>query len=585
MKELSGEDLYTAFVAGGNEIISQTNFLNKINMFPVADKDTGNNLAYTLSAVIHNVKPTKSVTLTMKSIAEQALLGARGNSGIIFAQFFQGLAEKTSGEQNLRIPNFCDAVTYGAKRAYEAIYSPVEGTLLTAMRVWSESLEKFKQSKSYASLFNSSQPFLDEAVKNTVNYAHNKKNLDAGAQGFLYFVRGFAQGLYKGNKTQSLAQIKPLLLKTEANKHTFTEAPVYFYCTEFFLENLTLDINQLSDKLHRFGDSLVVAGTDKKARIHIHTNEPAEVAEFLQTHAQLRDQKVDNMLRQYEAAYKRKHNIGIVVDSGCDLSTAFIEENQIHILPLFINTSATSYLDKLTLDLPRLHQLAEQSSEFPTSSQPAPGQIKELYKNLLHYYDALISIHISTDISGTYETAKKVAKEFDARVLVFDSKTLSGGVAFYVKQVLNMIKTGATFSDITKNLAVKDHKQDFYLSVKSLDYIRRSGRVKGFKKILLALVNLRPLMVVKNGKISVVALAFSEKTAIKKLLKKVKRKLKKRKLLAYSLYYSSPSDKLASLRDSMRKLTGVDAQVCLPVSAAIALSIGSGGVGLLLEWD
>lgn len=584
MRELIGYDLYNAFVSGGKELILQTNFLNKINMFPVADKDTGNNLAHTLNAVINNAKPEKSVTSTMESIAQQALLGARGNSGIIFAQFFQGLAEKTRGKQNLRIIAFCEAVSHAVKQAYEAIYSPVEGSVLTAMRVWSETLQKFKHSQNFSTLFRKTQPFLDEAVKNTVKYAHNKNNVDAGAQGFLYFVKGFARALNKVNH-KTFSTINQSLILDIADEHNFTQVPKFRFCTEFFLQNLTQEVSNLRDELHQFGDSLVVAGNKDRARIHIHTNNPAHVAEMLEEHASLVEQKADDMLRQYEVSHSPKHHIAIVVDSGCDLPQDFIEENQIHILPLFINAKGTSYLDKLTLTLPRLHKITQESEKFPTSAQPSPGQIQALYKNLLNYYEGVVSIHISSGISGTFNTVKQVSKQFGNKIVVVDSQTLSGGMAIFVRQALAMIKSGISIQEIGTKLTVDLSKQDFYLSIQSLDYIRRSGRITGLKKILLGLIKLQPLMQAKDGKISVFALTASEKIALNKLVRTVKRKIQQQKLVSYSLFYSSETEKVTILENAMFKLTGLKPKACLPVSAAIALSIGEGGVGLLLEWD
>ena len=126
---VTGKLLYYAFLAGGNQILQHQAEINHINVFPVNDKDTGTNLASTVRWVMDNIKPHKSYKTTVKNIADEALRGARGNSGVIFAQFLHGLNSETENKQKLTLPEFAESVKNSIPYIYEAIANPVEGVI------------------------------------------------------------------------------------------------------------------------------------------------------------------------------------------------------------------------------------------------------------------------------------------------------------------------------------------------------------------------------------------------------------------------------------------------------------------------
>ena len=136
--KIDGRQLYYTFIAGGKKILEQQSFLNKINVFPVNDGDTGSNMAITIRSAIESILPDKSFTVTAKSIAENAIMNARGNSGIIFAQFLFGISKETEERESLTVPQFAECIKNSIPYMYEAVAHPVEGTMLTVIREWSE---------------------------------------------------------------------------------------------------------------------------------------------------------------------------------------------------------------------------------------------------------------------------------------------------------------------------------------------------------------------------------------------------------------------------------------------------------------
>jgi dihydroxyacetone kinase-like predicted kinase len=136
--EMDGRSLYYTFIAGARKVIDHQVELNKINVFPVRDGDTGTNLASTIRSVIDSLHPHRSFKITADRIAEATLMNARGNSGIIFAQFFYGLSIETGNFRSISLQQFAESVQKAVRYVYEAVANPVEGTMLTVIKEWAD---------------------------------------------------------------------------------------------------------------------------------------------------------------------------------------------------------------------------------------------------------------------------------------------------------------------------------------------------------------------------------------------------------------------------------------------------------------
>ena len=138
INEIDGRRLYYTFIAGAKNIMANQSYLNKINVFPVNDGDTGSNMATTVKSVIESIYPHKSYKTTADLIAETTMTNARGNSGIIFAQFLYGMSKESGNQSSITIPQFAESIRNSIPYMYEAVANPVEGTILTVIREWSD---------------------------------------------------------------------------------------------------------------------------------------------------------------------------------------------------------------------------------------------------------------------------------------------------------------------------------------------------------------------------------------------------------------------------------------------------------------
>jgi len=199
---LDSEKLYYSFVSGAREVIRNRKVLNDINVFPVADGDTGSNMASTMNSIIEDARVETSVKGTMSSIADAAISGARGNSGIIIAQYINGIFMSLRDDAKVSVSSFAQSVWDAVPHAYNAISDPVEGTIITVIRDWAEAVYMHKDhAEDFHELLSKPMAAAAESLKATtgkLKVLENARVVDSGAKGFVYFVEGLTEFIRTG---------------------------------------------------------------------------------------------------------------------------------------------------------------------------------------------------------------------------------------------------------------------------------------------------------------------------------------------------------------------------------------------------
>ena len=197
LSKLTGKELYWSIISGGKKIIEHQEEINKINVFPVPDGDTGSNLAATATSIIYNSKESDSINIVASSIGDAALDGARGNSGVIFAQFLYGIGVETKGSKNLSPQEFAEIIKKASDYVYKAIPSPQEGTIITVIREWAEYIHANKDTfTDFDTLFIKAELVALEALAHTTEQLEAlriAKVVDAGGKGFVFFIEGIKE--------------------------------------------------------------------------------------------------------------------------------------------------------------------------------------------------------------------------------------------------------------------------------------------------------------------------------------------------------------------------------------------------------
>ncbi|MEI8272071.1 MAG: DegV family protein [Paludibacter sp.] len=590
--QLDGRLLYYAFKAGGQRILQQQAEINKINVFPVNDKDTGTNLASTIRSVLDNTTPHKSYKKTLNGIAENALMGARGNSGIIFAQFLYGMNLGTSEKGIISVSEFVDSVLKSIPFMYEAVAEPVEGTMITVIKEWSESIASNPKSTDFRKFIVESLEALNKSLEETrhkMKLLRQTNVVDAGAKGFVVFIEGIIDFIRSNNIRKFVSQPnETLVLLHDEEQH---EGEITFrYCTEAILKNLKVTKSELQNLLREDGDSVVVAGSEILTRIHIHTNDPAELFYKLKDVGTITFQKADDMIQQNEAATNRKWNIALVTDSTCDLSQDLIDFYQIYTLPLNINFGDNHYLDKVTITPDHFYDLLESSPDFPKTSQINEHSFVNLYSHLASHYDAIISIHLTSQFSGTYQNsvkaAEKISSEFNKPVYSIDSKTLSGSLGLLILRVAKSIEAGLSPSEIVESANKWRSDAKIFVSVKDLKYMIKGGRVSKQKGFIANLINVKPIVSMdESGKSVLFGQAFSQQANINKVMKHILKISVGKTVWNYIVLHAHNESGAEIYIQKMFELTGKRPVSVVDISPVIGMNAGNGTIAVALLFD
>ncbi len=587
IRYLDGQRLYNAFLVGGNSVIQDQKYLNKINVFPVPDSDTGTNLASTMRSIAEGAVPVRSFHTTLSSIADAALSGARGNSGLIFAQFLYGINEEIKNGNQISTQAFGEAVKKAVLYAYESIVSPVEGTMLTVMKDWAESIYRERSRKvDFVDLLSYSLQIAKTSLRETpkkLAVLAKAGVVDAGAKGFVDFLEGITNFIKKG-RLKSVSKPEVLWEDSEFSVHADRESIEHRYCTEALLAGKEMDIEKLREEIRPFGSSAIIAGSQKKSRIHIHTDNPADLFFRLKDYGSITQLKVDDMQKQYEVSHKRKSKIGLVTDSSCDLPQNIIDEHQIQVIPFYLSFGDTLFLDKVTITPEKFYTLLRTHREHPKSSQPSPKSVQSLFSFLASHYESLIVIHISDKLSGAFRLSKEASSVIkNKKISLINSRHLSASLGLIVLRIAEAIKEGIEHEELVKLAEEWISKTKIFVDIQTLKYMVRGGRVSPLKGLLAKILNLKPIISLDSeGKATGFGKSFSRKANMKKIIQIVKNLSSKGEIWNYALVHAQSLDRARMYASKLEDALHKKPAYIIDISPVIGVHNGIGAVGISL---
>jgi len=309
-----GQTLKEMFASGTAWLEKSAADINAINVFPVPDGDTGTNMVLTMKFALEETRlnSDNQVSSVAKSLAHGALMGARGNSGVILSQFFRGLAKGLEGKTHFDGGDFTRALAEASQTAYKGIVNPVEGTILTVLKDASKAAqEAVKDDDALVSVLEAAVKSAEDSVARTPSLLPVLREagvVDAGGQGLYVLLDGALQFL-KG-ESHKIQYRRPRLVVAEtelvpraAQRLTQLETP-HGYCTNFVLEGQNLNLDKIEKDLKKKGQSLIVTGDDALVRVHIHSFEPGEILKYATKLGKLHEITINNMDDQYAAFIK-----------------------------------------------------------------------------------------------------------------------------------------------------------------------------------------------------------------------------------------------------------------------------------------
>lgn len=590
IKYLDGKRLYFAFLAGGKGILQDLAYLNKINVFPVPDGDTGTNLASTMKAIAENARPFHSIKESLRSIADAALTGARGNSGLIFAQFIFGLSKELGSEIRVSTARFGESVRNAVKYAYNSIAYPQEGTMLTLIREWAEEVYQNRHRfADYHELLSHSLERARQALQETpkkLAVLRRAGVVDAGAKGFVDFIEGVVNFIRQGS-LKNVFNRELLDIEFQEAPHKVRETITHRYCTEALITGENLDLEKIREVVVSAGDSAIVGGSETKARFHVHTNHPDELFYALKDLGTITQPKAEDMKLQADISHKPKSRVAVVVDSSCDLPAEILEENQVVVIPFPFNIGQHVFLDKLTITPEKLYGLMEKEEIMPKSSQPSLKTVENWLSYLCSYFDSILILTISGGLSGYYNLARAAAEKFpEKKIRVVDSRHLSGTFGLIVQRLLEERAKGKDvdeLAEIAENLAAKT---ELLVDIRTLKYMVRGGRVSPAKGLLAKVLNIKPIITLdKDGKAIAAGKSFSRRQNFKKILKMVAQKHRAHPIHSFSVVHVKNQERAQAYAREIEKICGKPVSFIMDVSPVVGVHNGIGAIGVCLSYE
>ncbi|UCH62948.1 MAG: DegV family EDD domain-containing protein [Fidelibacterota bacterium] len=531
---LDGIRLHRALTAGVRQLLSRQGHLNRINVFPIPDGDTGTNLSFTLLFILDNTSRRVQVHAgrTAVAIADAALDGARGCSGVILAQFFQGFSDSCADLHQLNVPQFTQATETGYEYAYQALSEPVDGTILSVIKA---TVDGFKERtregvNDFMLLLKETMGRAEEALRRTpeqLEILRKRGVVDAGGQGFVYILRGMLDFVMRGS-LRSRWRPEKILPSAELPEPVLARPAAgtdLRYCTECLVLGRDIPRNKLREAIMGLGDSLILGGSKERVRLHIHTNEPQAVFDTVRTYGQLTDEKVDDMQRQTATARTARKGVAVVTDSTADIPVELIEAYDIHVVPLKLHFGNKGYIDKVSITPDEFFQELAINPHHPHTSQPTPGDFWRTYQFLASHYDSIVSLHVSRALSGTLQSAENATRRLpDAHISVLDCNNATVGLGLIAVSAAKVAMEGKSHEEVLSVARAAVNQTVFYAVVKDLSSVVRGGRVPpAYKVIADVLRAVLVLSMTAKGKVKLAGVFFGRRDTTRGLAKWVAR--------------------------------------------------------------
>nr|WP_298123760.1 DegV family protein [uncultured Pseudoxanthomonas sp.] len=536
-RPLTAPALRLALIAGARRVIAARDALNRINVFPVADGDTGNNLASTLGSVLHGAlsQPSQHVGDLLSRVGNDAIDGARGNSGAILAQFLHGVAERVRNLPELDARSLAAAVRQGAQSARQALAQPVEGTILSVIAAFAEELDAAAGEDNQV---DARSGFVRALVRARRALADTPRQMallqragvvDAGAQGFVDLLEGIAEFVEGGPRAVRVRASAPGAANDAAGPtvHDHAIDPTRRWCTECLLLGEALDRDRLRAALEAGGaDSIVIAGGASRLRVHAHIGSPQVLFDACAAQGHVEGMKADDMVRQ-NAVAAATQSLVVVTDSAADLPDDIAERHAIGVVPARVDLDGRDYLDKVGLSTGEFYRRMAVSHQLPRTSQPPPGDFRRHFELSLAHHARVLYVGLSRALSGTLQSGEHAAaRDPSGRVRVFDTVNAACGQALLVWRAAELAAEGCSEAEVIAELERLRPLTRMWAIAPDISHAVRGGRIPRWAAPIAKLSTLTPIAKMSaEGRMTVAGILLTRAHAPEAFARRVARQL------------------------------------------------------------
>lgn len=567
--------------------------INKINVFPVPDQDTGGNLAKTLGGIKKSIsdKEFKDLDELANAALEGALEAAQGNAGVIYTGFLAGFLPAFQNRNPINAEKLSAAMREGAIKARQSIQDPKEGTILDVIDAAAETIGKeSKKDKDIISLFKKATKMANEALLATRDKMEvfKKANVvDAGGLGYLMILESYVDAL-EGSELREEEE------RSSEKVRKFVQTISFRYEVVFLVKNQRIKREELANRLEKIGDSIEILEVQGKTKVHVHTDDPDEVKKIARDAGEIQSLRTEDIAKEVAGEVSVKESsIGIVVEETSDMPQKIINKYRLGFVNHVIDWPEGEKLpgDNVYQKMRAADRKGIKS--LPKTSQASPKAFRDIFQDefkKLSKNAEVISILLSSKLSGAFNSANQAKQMMPnpAKVFIFDSLNVSAGLALFILRAIELNGEKRDFIEIIKKLKNLIPNVYLYGALEDPKWLESGGRMSHSQAIWvrrMQKIGIRPLITVKKGKIEKGGICFRAKDLSTAIFKKIKKTSKKArnsgKKIRVVINHCDNKEEAEKLRKKLKEIKAEVPYINL-VSPVIGVHVGPGT--LIAAW-
>jgi len=403
--------------------------------------------------------------------------------------------------------------------------------------------------------------------------------VDAGAQGFVYFLKGIADFITSGD----VRIIQPVAFTERQKSKTVSEVDAQLFCAECQI-NKSLNREELESGLAKRGTQTLITGPRSRIRIHIHTADPEGFFTYCSGFGPVTRRVMIPIPNKISKHPLRKKAIAIVTDSVADFKDS--KNQDVFIVPVRFNFGRKSYIDKISMTTAEFYNELQTNPVHPKTSQPAPGDFKKIYQYLFEHYKSTISIHLADVLSGTFQSARHAIEQIPGnRISLLDSSSVSVTEGLLVTAAIQAAKSGKSRKFIIEHIESLKSGTRLFAALADLSYAVKGGRVPGFVNSISKFLHLKPVLsTLENGQLKPIGVLFGNRNIPRKLcrflLRRIDSDLPYRAIVGHS---NSPELGRRMVKILKQKLPQIQEVSLIEIGGGLGVHTGPGALAVGLQ--
>ena len=590
---LDGPRLRRSLLAAAQWVRAGREELNRINVFPVPDGDTGTNFTLTMKSITEALQRLGDAPLpeVSKTAAQAAVMGSRGNSGMMLSHFLVGFDEGLGARFRVRAHDLASAIRRGFQRLEGALENPVEGTILTVCREAASGAEAAAaEGNDVTGVLRRCLRHAEEALEHTPELLADLKRagvVDAGGMGFVRLIEGIVR-LIDGQRTEE-AEEDAKLWQGTAPAATFEVAGDrdYRWCTEVLVRGAALPSSTAArETLHELGGgSLIVLRTADLLRVHVHLNEPEPLFALAERWGEVVTRKAEDMREQHRMLAETVRPVAVLTDTACDLPDDVLDRHGIGLIPLQLLVGDRVAKDRVEITAAEVYELLR-AGAHPTTSQPTVATFLESFEHARAGADSVVAVLLSSGLSGTFGNGEAAAKSFaPGGVHLVDSRSASLGQGLLALRGAELAEAGWEAAAVRAELERLRAHAGMFFTVATLDNLVRSGRVSRMKGWLGNLLDMKPILSISaEGKIVPVDRVRGRAALLPRVLELLEEAIPRTRLrLRMGVVHADAAATAREIRDELHRRFHPLEIVVSPVTAVIGVHAGPDAWGVFWQ--